>query len=62
MSWNEVRVPRLSILATGVNRTRRARRTQGFFRFLPVANEMAGERLTHPRRYQPMIRSSDAEP
>lgn len=33
-----------------VNRTRRRWRTRGFFRFLPVADETAGELPTRPAR------------
>ncbi|MGZ2404780.1 hypothetical protein ACVIKO_002040 [Rhizobium ruizarguesonis] len=38
-------------VAGRAKRTRRCRRTSGFFRFLPVANEMADELPTRPVRF-----------
>jgi hypothetical protein len=51
-SWNLFAARRIFQIevAGGANRTRRCWRTSGFFRFLLMANEMAGELPTRPVR------------
>ncbi|OBY08474.1 hypothetical protein BAE36_05060 [Rhizobium leguminosarum bv. trifolii] len=47
-------------VAGRAKRTRRCWRTSGFFRFLPVANAMAGELPTRPVRFLILLFSTGA--